>query len=156
MHAQLIYDTIYVNGTPAAAGTYQVTATVTDGARSATSNSVDLRIYENNKNLSERLADLPAGTESWDMEPYEIANTGNAVIPTTLKHIWGSHESGVYGQIGSGKKDYASETLTIPAGADVTISNMKINSSVKVIVEKGAKLTLDDSVAFDRRSFDHD
>ena len=148
MHAQLIYDTIYVNGTPAAAGTYQITATVTDGARSAISNSVDLRIYENNKNLSERLADLPAGTESWDMEPYEIAHTGNAVIPTTLKHIWGSHESGVYGQIGSGKKDYASETLTIPAGADVTISNMKIHSSVTVIVEKGAKLTLDDSVAF--------
>lgn len=44
--------------------------------------------------------------------------------------------------------NFGTETLTIPAGADVTLHNMKIYSSVKIVVEKGGKLTLDDSVAY--------
>ncbi len=81
--------------------------------------------------------------------PYTIAETGNATVPTTLADIYGSHESGTYGTIGKGENgNFGTETLTIPAGADVTLHNMKVLSSVKIVVEKGAKLTLDDSVAY--------
>ncbi len=152
MNASLVYDTVYVNGTPAKSGTYQITATVSEGARKVSSNAVEMRIYDNDKNLAQRIADQATGKDSWDMEPYDIAHTGNAVIPTSLRHIYGSHESGVYGTIGmfdkTDPKLFASETLTVPAGADVTISNMKISSTVKIVVEAGGKLTLDDSVAF--------
>lgn len=148
MSASLLYDSVLVGGAPDTPGTYYVSATVTDGVRSATTNAVPFRIYSGLETLAERFSQLDTETADWDMEPYEIPNTGNATVPTHLKNIYGSHESGVYGQIGSGAKAYDSETLTIPAGADVTIHNMKINSSVRVVVAKGAKLTLVDSVAF--------
>lgn len=148
MSAHLMYDSVYVSGSPDTPGVYQVTATVTDGARQATSSPVELRIYSNDRTLAQRFTALPEGTSSWDMEPYVIRDTGDAEVPTWLREIWGSHESGVYGQIGSGEKDYASETLLIPAGADVKISNMKISSSVHVVVCQGARLTLDNSVVY--------
>ena len=149
MAVNMAYDTAFVSGTPAKPGTYGVTATVTSGARTQTSEPVQMRIYANDKNLQQHIDDLPAGTASWDMEPYTIAETGNAVIPATLADIYGSHESGVYGTIGKGENgNFATETLTIPAGADVTLHNMKVYSSVKIVVEKGGKLTLDDSVAY--------
>ena len=38
------------------------------------------------------------------------------------------------------------QTLYIPDGCDLTITNMEILSSVRIVVEKGGKLTLVDSV----------
>ena len=149
MAAKVTMGSVFITGTPAKSGTYQVVATVTSGARTEQSNAVEMRIYDNDKTLAERIADLPKGTTSWDMEPYTIAETGNATVPTTLTDIYGSHESGTYGTIGKGENgNFGTETLTIPAGADVTLHNMKVLSSVKIVVEKGAKLTLDDSVAY--------
>lgn len=149
MAAKVTMGSVFITGTPAKSGTYQVVATVTSGARTEQSNAVEMRIYDNDKTLAERIADLPEGTTSWDMEPYTIAETGNATVPTTLADIYGSHESGTYGTIGKGENgNFGTETLTIPAGADVTLHNMKVLSSVKIVVEKGAKLTLDDSVAY--------
>ena len=143
------YDTVYVQGTPQTPGTYYITATVTSGARTQQSSPVEMRIYSDDQTLQQRIDALAEGTSSWDMEPYEISETGNAVVPVGLHDIYGSHESGVYGIIGKGENgNFGTETLTIPAGADVTIHNMKIYSSVKIIVEKGGKLTLDDSVAY--------
>lgn len=143
------YDTVYVTGTPQTPGTYHITATVTSGARSQQSSPVEMRIYADNQTLQQRMDALSEGTSSWDMEPYEISETGNAVVPVGLHDIYGSHESGVYGIIGKGENgNFGTETLTIPAGADVTLHNMKIYSSVKIVVEKGGKLTLDDSVAY--------
>lgn len=143
------YDTVYVQGTPQTPGTYYITATVTSGARTQQSSPVEMRIYSDDQTLQQRMDALAEGTSSWDMEPYEISETGNAVVPVGLHDIYGSHESGVYGIIGKGENgNFGTETLTIPAGADVTIHNMKIYSSVKIIVEKGGKLTLDDSVAY--------
>ena len=139
--SSVAYDTVYVTGTPQTPGTYHITATVTSGARNQQSSSVEMRIYADDQTLQQRMDALSEGTSSWDMEPYEISETGNAVVPVGLHDIYGSHESGVYGIIGT-------ETLTIPAGADVTLHNMKIYSSVKIVVEKGGKLTLDDSVAY--------
>lgn len=149
MAAKVTMGSVFITGTPAKSGTYQVVATVTSGARTEQSNAVEMRIYDNDKTLAERIADLPEGTTSWDMEPYTIAETGNATVPTTLTDIYGSHESGTYGTIGKGENgNFGTETLTIPVGADVTLHNMKVLSSVKIVVEKGAKLTLDDSVAY--------
>ena len=143
------YDTVYVTGTPQTPGTYYITATVTSGARNQQSSSVEMRIYADDQTLQQRMDALAEGTSSWDMEPYEISETGNAVVPVGLHDIYGSHESGVYGIIGKGENgNFGTETLTIPAGADVTLHNMKIYSSVKIVVEKGGKLTLDDSVAY--------
>ena len=142
-------DTVYVTGTPQTPGTYHITATVTSGARSQQSSPVEMRIYADDQTLQQRMDALSEGTSSWDMEPYEISETGNAVVPVGLHDIYGSHESGVYGIIGKGENgNFGTETLTIPAGADVTLHNMKIYSSVKIVVEKGGKLTLDDSVAY--------
>lgn len=143
------YDTVYVTGTPQTPGTYCITATVTSGARTQQSSPVEMRIYADDQTLQQRMDALAEGTSSWDMEPYEISETGNAVVPIGLHDIYGSHESGVYGIIGKGENgNFGTETLTIPAGADVTLHNMKIYSSVKIVVEKGGKLTLDDSVAY--------
>ena len=143
------YDTVYVTGTPQTPGTYHITATVTSGARNQQSSSVEMRIYADDQTLQQRMDALSEGTSSWDMEPYEISETGNAVVPVGLHDIYGSHESGVYGIIGKGENgNFGTETLTIPADADVTLHNMKIYSSVKIVVEKGGKLTLDDSVAY--------
>lgn len=147
--SSVAYDTVYVTGAPQTPGTYHITATVTSGARNQQSSSVEMRIYADDQTLQQRMDALSEGTSSWDMEPYEISETGNAVVPVGLHDIYGSHESGVYGIIGKGENgNFGTETLTIPAGADVTLHNMKIYSSVKIVVEKGGKLTLDDSVAY--------
>ena len=140
--------TVTLSGTAGTAGTYQVGAVATLGDYTFATNTAELRIYSGAETLASQIAGLATGTGEWDMEPYEIDRSDNAVIPTWLHRIYGSHESGLYGQIGNATDDFASDTITIPAGADVTLENIKVNSSVKIVVEKGAKLTLTDSVAF--------
>lgn len=147
MYATWMYDQVAVYGTPEKAGTYLVSATLKDKGQTVTSNDVELRIYNGDETLKQQFATVPDGAVSWDMEPYEIWTSDNAVVPKTLKNVYGSHESGLYGQIGN-NKSVGTDTVTIPAGCDVTFENMKFNSSVKIIVEKGAHLTLSDSVAF--------
>lgn len=46
------YDTVYVTGTPQTPGTYHITATVTSGARSQQSSSVEMRIYADDQTPS--------------------------------------------------------------------------------------------------------
>ena len=140
--------TVTLSGTAGTAGTYQVGAVATLGDYAFATNTAELRIYSGAETLASQIAGLAAGTGEWDMEPYEIDRSDNAVIPTWLHRIYGSHESGLYGQIGNATDDFASDTITIPAGADVALENIKVNSSVKIVVEKGARLTLTDSVAF--------
>lgn len=140
--------TITLSGTAGTAGTYQVGAVATLGDNTFDTNTVELRIYSGNETLASQIAALSGNPDSWDMEPYEIDRSDNATIPTWLHHIYGSHTSGLYGQIGNASDAAASDTLVIPAGADVTLENIKINSSVKIVVEKGGKLTLTDSCAF--------
>ena len=140
--------TVTLSGTAGAAGTYQVGATATLGDYTFDTNTVELRIYSGNETLASQIAALSGNPDSWDMEPYEIDRSDNATIPSWLHHIYGSHTSGLYGQIGNASDAAASDTLVIPAGADVTLENIKINSSVKIVVEKGGKLTLTDSCVF--------
>ena len=126
---------------------YKLTAKVTDGNRESTTNSVDVYVYDLTKSLQERLGSLDNQTSKWMMMPYKIFKVGNATIPTNLKEISGSNEEGLYGELGN-TDSYATETITIPDGADVTLKNLKIKSSTKIVVEKGGKLTLDGSVTY--------
>lgn len=91
--------TVTLSGTAGAAGTYQVGATATLGDYTFDTNTVELRIYSGNETLASQIAALSGNPDSWDMEPYEIDRSDNATIPTWLHHIYGSHTSGLYGQI---------------------------------------------------------
>ena len=94
------------------------------------------------------------------METWTIHNFGSNVsgedesvrVPKDLEAWFGSHESGTYGflgydipwsQVTSGD---IPQTLYIPKGCNLTLTNMKVLSSVHVVVENGGKLTLSDSV----------
>ncbi|MGI6257540.1 MAG: hypothetical protein ACOYJU_05680, partial [Anaerovoracaceae bacterium] len=147
MTATYWFDRIVVSGTPAKAGTYQVVATLEHKGQTVRSDGSPLRIYEGNETLKGQFATLDPSDDSWDMEPYVIGTSDNAVVPVHLKTIYGSHQSGTYGIIGN-NKSLATDTIVIPAGSDVTFENMKFYSSVKIVVEKGGSLTLKDSVAF--------
>ena len=126
---------------------YKLTAKVTDGSRVSTTNSVDIHVYDLTKSLQARLDALDSKTSKWMMMPYKIFTVGTTTIPTNLKEIAGSNEKGLYGELGN-TYTYATETITIPKGADVTLKNLKIKSSTKIIVEKGGKLTLDGCVTY--------
>ena len=94
------------------------------------------------------------------MEPWAIKNFGSNVdgeensvrVPAALEAWFGSHESGTYGYLGYDlawkevKKGNIPQTLYIPAGCSLTLTNMEILSSVRIVVENGGKLTLSDSV----------
>ena len=73
-------------------------------------------------------------------------------MPKGLEVWFGSHESGTYGYLGYDLpwKDVVNgnipQTLYIPDGCNLTLTNMKILSSVRIVVENGGKLTLSDSV----------
>ena len=127
--------------------TYQVTAVLKDKGQTVVSNSAELRIYRGDETLKEQFEGLDENVSEWDMERMRSGPVITRVVPTNLETIYGSHESGLYGIIGN-NKSVASDTLVIPAGCDVTFENIKIYSSVKIIVEKGGSLTLRDSVAY--------
>lgn len=94
------------------------------------------------------------------MEPWAIKNFGSNVtgeensvrVPKDLEVWYGSHQSGTYGYLGydqEWEKVEAGEipqTLYIPNGCNLTLVNMEILSSVRIVVENGGKLTLQDSV----------
>lgn len=147
MAANWIYDRISVSGIPEQAGTYYVTVTLKDKDQVVSSNKAELRIYTGEETLKGQFVTLDGSQSTWDMEPYEIWNSDHAVVPTFLKTIYGSHESGLYGIIGN-NQSVGTDTLVVPAGCDVVLENIKIYSSVKIIVEKGGSLTLRDSVAY--------
>ncbi len=147
MRADWLFDRVSVSGIPEKAGTYSITVTLKDKGQVVTSNQAELRIYTGNETLKGQFELLDGSQSTWDMEPYEIWNSDHAVVPAYLKTIYGSHESGLYGIIGN-NESVGTDTLVIPAGCDVTLENIKVYSSVKIIVEKGGSLTLSDSVVF--------
>lgn len=139
-----MYDSLSVYGRAETKGTYYVQAKVSDGVRSATSNQASLKIMADDTSFQDILNDLDSNTKEWDIEPYTISKVNKTIIPKHLNTLYGSHTSGTYAILGN-NKTYATETITIPSGANVKFVNVKIYSSVKVVVEKGATLTMDDS-----------
>ena len=155
-----------LNGTPKDPGTYLISVSIEDNrGRKATSNTLPFRIYKGEETLAEQiktenLKQYASGLYAWDiMEPWAIKNFGSNVegqeesvrVPEKLEVWFGSHESGTYGFLGYDipwedvKAGNIPQTLYIPAGCNLTLTNMKILSSVRIIVENGGKLTLSDS-----------
>ena len=155
-----------LNGVPKDAGSYLVSVHIEDDqGRAANSNSLPFRVYTGEETLAdqiktENLKQYQSGLYAWDiMEPWAIKNFGSNVdgaensvrVPEKLEVWYGSHESGTYGVLGYDiawndvKADKIPQTLYIPNGCDLTLLNMNILSSVRIVVENGGKLTLRDS-----------
>ena len=155
-----------LNGTPKDPGTYLISVSIEDKqGRKATSNTLPFRIYKGEETLADQiktdnLKQYASGLYAWDiMEPWAIKNFGSNVegqeesvrVPEKLEVWFGSHESGTYGFLGYDipwadvKAGKIPQTLYIPAGCNLTLTNMKILSSVRIVVENGGKLTLSDS-----------
>ena len=155
-----------LDGTPKNAGSYLISISVTDDqGRTATSNTLPFRIYTGEETLAdqiqtENLKQYDNGLYAWDiMEPWAIKNFGSNVdgkensvrVPKDLEVWYGSHKSGTYGVLGYDiawddvKAGNIPQTLYIPNGCNLTLMNMKILSSVRIVVENGGKLTLRDS-----------
>ncbi len=162
-----ISSDLTLNGTPKDAGSYLISVTITDTqGRAATSNTLPFRIYTGSEKLAdqlkpENLKQYQSGLYAWDiMEPWAISAFGSNVdgenesvrVPAVLEAWFGSHESGTYGYLGYDlpwkqvESGDIPQTLYIPTGCDLTLTNMKILSSVHIVIEKGGKLTLSDSV----------
>lgn len=162
-----ISSSLTLKGTPKDPGTYLISVSVTDKeGRTATSNALPFRIYSGNESLSERLTTdnlkrYNSGLYAWDiMEPWAIKNFGSNVegekesvrVPEELEAWFGSHESGKYGYLGYDLpwKEVINgdipQTLYIPKGCNLTLVNMEVLSSVRIVVENGGKLTLSGSV----------
>lgn len=156
-----------LNGTPKDAGKYLISVSVEDTqGRKAESNTLPFVIYTGEETLAEQikienLKQYANGLYAWDiMEPWAIKNFGSNVdgeeesvrVPADLEVWFGSHESGTYGYLGYDlawdevEAGNIPQTLYIPAGCNLTLTNMEILSSVRIVVEDGGKLTLDDSV----------
>ena len=160
-----ISSSLTLDGTPKDAGYYLISVKLTDDqGREATSNALPFRIYAGTETLAEQLVtenlvQTQDGKYMWDiMEPWAITNFGtnvngeeNAVrVPTGLKAWYGSHTSGTYGYLGYDlpwdqvTAGEIPQTLYIPDGCNLTMVNMEILSSVRIVVESGGKLVLRD------------
>lgn len=162
-----ISSDLTLNGTPKDAGQYLISITIADDqGRTATSNALPFRIYTGKETLAgqisvKNLKQYESGLYAWDiMEPWVIENFGSNVegqeesvrVPKDLEAWFGSHESGTYGYLGYDipwkqvVADNIPQTLYIPDGCNLTLTNMEVLSSVRIVIEKGGKLTLSDSV----------
>lgn len=156
------YDSsLTLSGPPKEAGNYSISVTVTDDqGREATSNELTFTVYSGNETLYNQLTldhctKTQDGKYMYDMEPWAIQwfqakdeTSGTVTVPKDIKAWYGSHTSGTYGKLGYavGNNDAPTQTLIVPDGCDLTLVNMDILSSVKIVVEDGGKLTLQDSV----------
>ena len=156
-----IHDgSITLAGTPAKPGIYDISVTITDElGRTATSNTLPFRIYSGEETLQDQLTlanctKTADGKYMYDMEPWAIKNftlpSGDqtVIVPADVKAWYGSHTSGTYGKLGYAVPEgtLQPQTLILPKGCDLTLVNMDMLSSVKIVVQDGAKLTLRDSV----------
>ena len=162
-----ISSNLTLNGTPKDAGAYLISVSITDTqGRTAVSNSLPFNVYTGEETLADRLTtdnlkQYANGLYAWDiMEPWAIKNFGSNVegeensvrVPKDLEAWFGSHQSGTYGYLGYDlpwkqvTNGEIPQTLYIPDGCNLTMTNMEILSSVRIVVESGGKLTLSDSV----------
>ena len=162
-----ISSDLTLSGTPKDPGSYLVSVSIEDQqGRSAVSNTLPFRIYSGEETLADQMKkenfkDYGNGLYAWNiMEPWAISKFGSNVngeeesvrVPAYLEAWFGSHESGTYGYLGYDipwKQVVAGnipQTLYIPSGCNLTLTNMEVLSSVHIIVENGGKLTLSDSV----------
>ena len=151
-----IWDSsLSLSGVPDKVGTYPVSVTVTDETgRTAVSNELYFKIFARNEKLEDYLklenaVQTADGKYMYDMEPWAIPNFGGVnetvTVPTQIKAWYGSHTSGTYGELGYSVEKDPVQTLIVPNGCTLTMVNMKILSSVKILIENGGMLNLRDS-----------
>ena len=161
-----ISSDLTLRGTPKDAGSYLISIHVEDNqGRTADSNELPFRIYTGEETLADQiqtknLKQYSNGLYAWDiMEPWAIKNFGSNVknetesvrVPEKLEVWFGSHTSGTYGFLGHDipwkqvEAGNIPQTLYIPDGCNLTLMNMKVLSSVRIVVESGGKLTMRDS-----------
>ena len=149
-------SSLTLSGTPTNAGTYSVSVTLADTyGRTATSNSLTFRVYSGDEYLEDQLTlehSTPTedGKYMYDMEPWAIKNftkddSQTVTVPVDIKAWYGSHTSGTYGELGYAVSGDPVQILIVPRGCNLTLVNMKILSSVKIVVQDGGKLNLRDS-----------
>lgn len=156
-------SSVTLNGIPKKAGTFNVIVEAKDElGRTATSKPLTFKVYDLKKvKLSEQLNTqdfkrVKHGAKmEWDMEPWyielfdkDVKETPTSITVPKELGIWhGSHQSGVYGVLGYAVEQDKEphQKLILENGTDLTIKNMKILSSVEIVVKNGAKLNFYDS-----------
>ena len=145
-------------GTPVKKGLYQIRVTVADEqGRKATSNALPFQVYGGDEALNDQLTlehakQTKDGKYMYDMIPWAISKFGGrdetVTVPVEIKAWFGSHNSGTYGKLGYAvsEGEAPTQTLVIPEGCDLTLVNMDMLSSVKLVVRSGGTLRLRDSV----------
>ena len=145
-------------GTPVKKGLYQIRVTVADEqGRKATSNALPFQVYGGDEALNDQLTlehakQTKDGKYMYDMIPWAISKFGGrdetVTVPVEIKAWFGSHNSGTYGKLGYAvsEGEAPTQTLVIPEDCDLTLVNMDMLSSVKLVVRSGGTLRLRDSV----------
>lgn len=149
---------ITLAGVPKKVGKYPVKVNVKDAAgRTATSNILYFEVFGTDEKLVDYLKiensrKMHDGKYIWDMNPWLIKHfthdsSQTVTLPKDIKAWYGSNTSGVYGKLGEAVEQgtKTKHTLIIPSGADLTMVNMIVNSSVRIVVKDGAKLNLKDT-----------
>ena len=150
-----IDNSVKLSGIPSKKGTYKVFVQSKDGKLK--SNELDFEVFDTNEvTLEERLVDKefkplkhPDTKKEWDMKPWVIKKFGKnkeeVTVPKNLKLWFGSRESGKYSELGYPIGENKPTTQTLVVTGELSLINMKILSSVNIVVKDGGTLNLSDS-----------
>lgn len=150
-----IDNSVKLSGIPSKKGTYKVFVQSKDGKLK--SNELDFEVFDSNEvTLEERLVDKEFKPlknsdtkKEWDMKPWVIKKFGKnkeeVTVPKNLKLWFGSRESGKYSELGYPIDENKPTTQTLVVTGELYLINMKILSSVNIVVKDGGKLNLSDS-----------
>ena len=148
-------NSVKLSGIPTKKGNYKVFVQSKDGKLK--SNELDFEVFDSNEvTLEERLVDKefktlknPDTKKEWDMKPWVIKKFGKdkeeVTVPKNLKLWFGSRESGKYSELGYPIDENKPTTQTLVVTGELYLINMKILSSVNIVVKDGGKLNLSDS-----------
>ena len=148
-------NSVKLSGIPTKKGNYKVFVQSKDGKLK--SNELDFEVFDSNEvTLEERLVDKefktlknPATKKEWNMKPWVIKKFGKdkeeVTVPKNLKLWFGSRESGKYSELGYPIEENKATTQTLIVTGELYLINMKILSSVNIVVKDGGKLNLSDS-----------
>lgn len=148
-------NSVKLSGIPSKKGTYKVFVQSKDGKLK--SNELDFEVFDSNEvTLEERLVDKEFKPlknsdtkKEWDMKPWVIKKFGKdkeeVTVPKNLKLWFGSRESGKYSELGYPIDENKPTTQTLVVTGELYLINMKILSSVNIVVKDGGKLNLSDS-----------
>lgn len=148
-------NSVKLSGIPSKKGNYKVFVQSKDGKLK--SNELDFEVFDSNEvTLEERLVESefkdlknPKSKKEWDMKPWVIKKFGKdkeeVTVPKNLKLWFGSRESGKYSELGYPIEENKATTQTLIVTGELYLINMKILSSVNIVVKDGGKLNLSDS-----------